>query len=206
MKLLLENWRAFINEDEGSTSPLDLELSPDQKILTLKEPWSGFPPGLNSRKAQKTDLKPEGVWYGCGDSWLKWMSREVPKWLDAVNYIYELELDQEFILTITNEEQFKRFEREYWGRAPWQGRGGWTDTGPPDGQFEMIEWDTLIGQYDGIEICPYLQQFRMSNSQWYYTWDVASGCIWDSESLIGEPKLLWQRDTEKEGEEDETPT
>ncbi len=103
MKLLLENWRQFLTEEENLSSPLDLELSPDQKILALKEPWNGFPPGLNNRKAQKTGLKPEGVWYGCGDSWLKWMSREVPKWLDAVNYIYELELDQEFILTITVE-------------------------------------------------------------------------------------------------------
>ncbi len=202
MRLILENWRKFINEEEGPSSPLDLKLSPDQKILALKEPWKGFPSGLNNRKAQKTDTKPEGVWYGCGDSWLKWMDREKPEWLDAVNYVYELELDQEFILTITNEQQFKRFEREYWGRAPWQGRGGWTETGPPDGQFEMIEWDTLIGQYDGIEICPYLKQFRMTNSRWYYTWDVASGCIWDSQSLIGEPKLLWQRATD-EGEEEE---
>ena len=151
---------------------------------------------------QKTGLKPKGVWYGCGDSWLKWMDREKPEWLDAVNYVYELELDQEFILTITNEQQFKRFESEYWGRAPWQGRGGWSETGPPDGQYEMIEWDTLVGQYDGIEICPYLQQFRMSNSMWYYTWDVASGCIWDSQVLIGEPKLLWQRDAGEDEEEE----
>jgi len=203
MKLLLENWRAFINEDEGSNSPLDLELGPERKILALKEPWKGFPTG---RIKQKTNTKPEGVWYGCGDSWLKWMAREKPEWLDAVNYVYELELDQEFIMTITNEKEFKKFEWEYWGKAPWQGRGGWNDTGPTDGQYEMIDWDVLTGQYDGIEICPYLQQFRMSNSMWYYTWDVASGCIWDSQSLIGEPKLLWQRDTEKEGEEDETPT
>ena len=66
----------------------------------------------------------------------------------------------------------------------------------------MSEWDTLIGQYDGIEICPYLQQFRMSNSMWYYTWDVASGCIWDPQVLIGEPKLLWQRDAGEEEEEE----
>ena len=198
MKLLLENWRQFINEEESPSSPLDLKLSPDQKILALREPWSGFPEGLK----QKNDVKPQGVWYGCGDSWLKWMSREMPQWLDAVNYVYELELDQEFILTITNEEQFKKFEWEYWGRAPWQERGGWNDTGPPDGNFEMIEWDTLVGQYDGIEICPYLKQFRMSKSFWYYTWDVASGCIWDSQVRIGEPKLLWQRDAEENEEEE----
>jgi len=207
MKLLLENWRKFLTEEESAPFFLDLKLNPDQKILALREPWDGFPKGLNNKKKQETGLKPKGVWYGCGDSWLKWMSKWKPEWLDAVNYIYELELAQEFILTITNEEQFKRFEREYWGRAPWQGRGGWTETGPPDGQYERIEWDVLVGQYDGIEICPYLKEFRNSTSRWYYTWDVASGCIWDSNALDDEPKLLWQRGKSGEEEgEDETST
>ncbi len=92
----------------------------------------------------------------------------------------------------------QNFEYEFWAMAPYQERS--VHGGPIDGIYQIIDWPLLAGiDWDGIEICPYLQEFRRSNSGWYYGWDVASGCIWDSEALVGEPKLLWQRDTEKEG-------
>jgi len=203
MKLLLENWRVFLKEEESASSPLDLEVGPNQRILALSEPWKGFPSGIK----QETGYKPEGVWYGCGDVWLKWMAQEMPEWLGRVNYVYELKIDYEFVLTITNAKEFKDFEWEYWGSPPWKKRVGWSDSGPPDGQYEAIDWDLLTRQDDGIEICPYLNEFRMSTSNWYYPWDVASGCLWNSEALVSEPKLLWQRHPDADGEgENETPT
>jgi len=200
MKLLLENWRKFINEAEKGPSPLDLEILPEQKILALKEPWNGFPSNIEQERGQK----PNGVWYGCGDSWLKWIAREMPRWLTRVNYVYEIEVDHEFMYIIKDAERFKDFEGEFWARAPWQEKA--PHTGPVDGYYEMIDWPIMatVG-YDGIEICPYLSEFRMSTSKWYYPWDVASGCIWDSEALVGEPRLLWQRSPDEEGGEDETP-
>tara|TARA_R110002110_G_scaffold88172_2_gene229619 strand:- start:1005 stop:1622 length:618 start_codon:yes stop_codon:yes gene_type:complete len=205
MKLLLENWKKFIKEEKSASSPFNLEIAPDQRILALSEPWKGFPSDIK----QKNGDKPDGVWYGCGDSWLKWMKSEMPEWLDRVNYVYELEIDYAFVLTITNAKEFKDFEWEYWTKAPWRsGRGGWNESGPPDGQYEMIDWDLVDNADDGIEICPYLNEFRMSTSKWYSLWDVASGCLWNPEALLSEPKLLWQRSPseEKEEEEDETPT
>jgi len=101
MKLLLENWREYINEDEGASSPLDLKIGPNQRILALSEPWKGFPSDIQ----QKKGFKPDGVWYGCGDEWLKWMSHEMPDWLDRVNYVYELEIYDAFMKVITNAEQ-----------------------------------------------------------------------------------------------------
>ena len=205
MKLLLENWREYIKEGAGDSSPLDLKVGPNQRILALSEPWKGFPSDIKQEKDGAH--KPNGVWYGCGDSWLKWISMNMTSRLDKVNYVYELELDQEFVLTITNAKEFKTFEWEYWGAAPWQKRGGWSDSGPPDGQYERIDFNLLAGQYDGIEICPYLPEFRMSTSNWYYSWDVASGCLWNSEALVSEPKLLWQRHPDEEAEaQNETPT
>ena len=201
MKLLLENWRGYIKEGSEGSSPLDLEIKPEQKILALSEPWKGFPSGIKQEKG----FKPDGVWYGCGDEWLKWMAHHHPDWLDRVNCVYELEIYDAFMKVITNAEQFKSFENEFWAMAPYQERSA--HGGPIDGIYQMIDWSLLAGiDWDGIEICPYLWEFRMSTSRWYYGWDVASGCIWDSEALVGEPKLLWQRDTEKEGEENETPT
>jgi len=185
MKLLLENWREYIKEGSEGSSPLDLEIKPEQKILALSEPWKGFPSGIKQEKG----AKPNGVWYGCGDSWLKWMSQEMPKWLDQVNYVYELEINDEFMKVITNAEQFENFEREFWARAPYQEK--------TSRRIDWIDWPLLADiDWDGIEICPYLWEFRLSNSGWYYPWDVASGCIWNSEALVGDPKLLWQRNPE----------
>ena len=201
MKLLIENWKKYLKEEESASSPLDLKIGPNQRILVLAEPWKGFPSDIQ----QKKGFKPDGVWYGCGDAWLKWLALEMPEWFGRVNYVYELEIYDAFMKVITNAEQFKSFEQEFWARAPHQERA--EHAGPIDGIYHMIDWPLLAGiDWDGIEICPYLQEFRISNSGWYYPWDVASGCIWDSEALVGEPKLLWQRDTEKEGESDETPT
>jgi hypothetical protein len=199
MKLLLENWREYLKEGSEGSSPLDLEIKPEQKILALSEPWKGFPSDIQQEKG----FKPNGVWYGCGDSWLKWMSHEMPEWLDQVNYVYELEINDEFMKVITNAEQFKSFEHEFWARAPYQKKT--EHGGPHGGIYQMINWPLLADiDWDGIEICPYLWEFRLSNSEgWYYPWDVASGCIWDSEALVGEPKLLWQREAHEFGEEEE---
>jgi hypothetical protein len=34
--------------------------------------------------------------------------------------------------------------------------------------------------WDGLEIAPYLHRMRLSSFSWYYTWDCASGCIWNA--------------------------
>lgn len=43
-----------------------------------------------------------------------------------------------------------------------------------------IDWPAVASFYDGIIIAPYQWPKRLDNSCfWYYTWDCASGCIWD---------------------------
>ena len=45
-----------------------------------------------------------------------------------------------------------------------------------------IDWELIQKEgYGGIEICPYNWGWRSQN--WYYGWDVASGCVWDSSSI-----------------------
>ena len=47
-----------------------------------------------------------------------------------------------------------------------------------------INWPKVAQDYAGIEICPYRSDKRMS-SDWYYGWDVASGCVWSSKGFAG---------------------
>ncbi len=48
----------------------------------------------------------------------------------------------------------------------------------------VIDWFAVSKDYDGIEICPYQWNQRM-NLDWYYSWDVGSGCIWGSSAFKG---------------------
>lgn len=41
-----------------------------------------------------------------------------------------------------------------------------------------LEWDRVAEEYQGILIAPY-QWSRRLELMWYYSWDCASGCIWD---------------------------
>jgi len=112
-------------------------------------------------------VKPQGLWYGCGDAWVEWVRSESPEWLEASNYLYEVKTDGK-VLKISNDEEFEELEAEFGLQSPF-GR--------------LIDWELIQREgYGGIEICPYNMQRRMS-SDWYYGWDVASGCIWDSSSI-----------------------
>ena len=55
-----------------------------------------------------------------------------------------------------------------------------------------INWKKVQNDgFNGIEICPYLFDKRM-DAQWYYGWDVASGCIWNK-SGIADVSLIAQK-------------
>lgn len=47
--------------------------------------------------------------------------------------------------------------------------------------FWPIDWNTVIGKYDGIIIAPYIWERRIMS--WYYGWDCASGCIWNLDAI-----------------------
>ena len=45
-----------------------------------------------------------------------------------------------------------------------------------------IAWEKVAAKYDGLIITPYIWQRRMELN-WYYTWDCASGCIWNVRAI-----------------------
>jgi hypothetical protein len=55
------------------------------------------------------------------------------------------------------------------------------DSGRYSFQDVAIHWDEVAKEYAGIIIAPYCWELRMDErTNWYYGWDCASGCIWDS--------------------------
>jgi hypothetical protein len=50
--------------------------------------------------------------------------------------------------------------------------------------YNHIDWPAVAREYQGILITPYQWERRLSDhSRWYYSWDCASGCIWDAEAV-----------------------
>lgn len=46
-----------------------------------------------------------------------------------------------------------------------------------------IDWKRVAKKYHGIIITPYIWSQRLSNNNWYYAWDCASGCIWNKRAI-----------------------
>ena len=175
-KLASENEPSSTEEIIRSIFAISKALSPNQKIIISHKPIEGF---VGKKIPQTTGPKPHGLWYSCGNDWIDWNISEGYLPLDnhdffGGKFIYEIELDMNEIRQIKSKGELERFSAH---RGAEQ-RGG--RRGPQN--YSSIYWDLVAQDYSGIEICPYISECRYS-VPWYYAWDVASGCIWDSNAF-----------------------
>jgi len=138
-------------------------------------------PGSRAGKAPKTSgfsqrigFKPEGLWYECQDAsaidWKEFCETGLTGGASRYDSSYDVVLNDYEILFITDKNDFKKFEKMY---------------GIPNPDFPediRIDWPKVTSHYDGIEICPYRKDMRMK-ADWYYGWDVASGCVWNTSGI-----------------------
>jgi len=114
-----------------------------------------------SVKDQNINFKPCGLWYSVGTSWLDWCEVEN---FGFGSHLYEVSMDRSGMLIIDTDEKFVAFNDEY----------------KVGGKYCQVDWLRVSESYTGIEISPYNWDRRSRwDSYWYYSWDVASGCIWD---------------------------
>lgn len=139
-----------------------------KRVFYSPKPFEGFRNVGQDRKP--TWKKPRGLWYSCGNSWKDFASNEMRGGMGKYSHMYEIEINPSKMLIIKDSKSFLAFEREFAISDPM----GFDD--------DKIDWYRVAQKYDGIEICPYLGQFRMDHF-WYYSWDVASGCIWGSGAI-----------------------
>ncbi len=118
---------------------------------------------------QSQDYKPQGLWYGIDDAWLKWCESEMPQWIRPYNYA--LEIDYSKMLILATEAELLDFTDRY------KCKGGF-------GSFaqQLIDWSLVAHKYSGIEIPTYFWDCRFT-LMWYYGWDCASGCIWKADAI-----------------------
>ena len=141
------------------------------------------------------DIKPRGFWVSDEDEgaggWKSWCEAESFR-LHALRYEHEITLaDKANILYLHTPADLHAFTEEYKVTPP----------GIIEYDSNMfINWHRVAHKYQGIIITPYIWSERLGKLTWYYPWDCASGCIWDSRAiksvkLVREHKTLEIKDS-----------
>lgn len=104
--------------------------------------------------------KPEGIWYGFGDSWIKDVILDVPEWL--ATYAYVIEVDESKLKNIS------KFGMDIFMQ----------DFGDED-YHQKYKWDKMSKMYMGAETKDKVVVDRL-----LHTWATISGCIWNPKCII----------------------
>lgn len=129
--------------------------------------------------------KPRGLWVSVEgeNDWKQWCESEqfsLDRFAHATQIILAPTAN---ILRLTTPQELRDFSREH-GFNPY-----------PDLPIHLrcmhgIQWWSIAAKHQGIIIAPYLYQCRLDDDVfWYYSWDCASGCIWDA-TAVAELKVL----------------
>lgn len=133
---------------------------------------------LRDVDAQESGRKPKGFWIsveGGDDGWKSWCEAEGFA-LDKFEVSYEIKLvEMPNIKIISNALDLDCFHEKY--KEPIS----------PEAVYvrDHINWNRVADEYKGIIIAPYIWERRLEGdaSSWYYGWDCASGCIWDTSAI-----------------------
>ena len=158
------------------------DVGPHQQTCGLfedEEPELGYDSGGRL-------FKPRGLWFspvGAENSWEDWCRGEDFN-IEGLAHRHVLDLDETNLKMITSVAELDHFSIEY-------GRDAWGPDNDKSFVYWMINWRRLQREgYKGIVISPYQWSRRLDMgrghgcvSDWYYPWDCASGCVWDSSAI-----------------------
>lgn len=136
---------------------------------------------LKERVDGRRYFKPVGLWISDEDakmSWSEWCKSEGFRDIDK-QYAYEIKLKSEAnILYLETALDIYDFTLKYaYKDSKINNLGGRS-------YVHEIDWPRVEKEYQGIIITPYQWECRMPpQTMWYYSWDCASGCIWDVEAI-----------------------
>jgi len=132
---------------------------------------------IQTEKSPQINPKPKGLWYSLGNEWANLLKFDPLNWAKTYNNVFLLEIDLKKILKIDSYEMLIVFDRNH-----------------SDGNM-YVDWGKLQKMgYSGVEIIPYQGEARY-NIPWYYGWDIASGCIWDTSCIKKSTKVYPKKPT-----------
>lgn len=164
-------------------------------------------------------FKPRGLWYSPNKTWINWAKENLDRTYNKSNaYYYALSFkyttfdiaNPNRVLQIHNDDIFDKFTFEY---------GKMVDFN--SGYMLLIDWYAVAMDFGGVEIIPLLEDrynklgninknrdldtvtkyklhgFDMDNIRisYYDTWDIASGCVWNSRAIKKWKQILKKKKT-----------
>lgn len=116
------------------------------------------------------DHKPDGLWFAVDDDWQRWCETDWPdRWHNADRHV-ELDINLDRVLVLDTVDKVIDFHLHYFAGY---------------GDRYRLPWADVTADYAGIIIAPYQWSLRLDHEvDWYYTWDCASGCIWDLSAIV----------------------
>jgi len=177
MKILLENFRQYLDADEDALAGLSFK----EMSQTLGSSMGGAKLTLTDSLLQDrtyeqgSTMKPNGIWYAKGNSWMEFVRTEMPDMTKNAKYVYAIGFDKSKVLRITSGKQAERvtytFKDYELSRKA---------------NVNIVDWDriTKIGKA-GVEFMPYERRYFSADytTAWYLGIDIPSGCIWDTSIL-----------------------
>tara|TARA_Y100000592_G_scaffold100737_1_gene182391 strand:+ start:2921 stop:4645 length:1725 start_codon:yes stop_codon:yes gene_type:complete len=162
-----------------------------------------------------TGSKPFGLWYGLGTQWIDWVCENMG--CDGYKYFYEVKIVGNVLKLDTKQDHidfwekykqdtFKQKDSNYWQRD----KEGLSHSWKFYNYLPYINWAKVQEDYDGIEVMGGKyhnaalydsvdserqrdKDFPKGSIKWAYSWDVDSGCIWNTDAIeIGQ--LLFSED------------
>ena len=125
--------------------------------------------------------KPNGLWVSAAgeDDWPAWC-RDNEFGIDRLSYSSRIVLAPSAnVLTITTPSELDAFTEAYAVQTDWE-RQRWPRGS--DAREWPIDWRVVAKECDGIIVAPY-QWSRRMDTNWYYGWDCASGCLWNLDAV-----------------------
>src|ERR1017187_6794495 len=142
--------------------------------------YSAKPFTLDNERIYTQDVsnfKPRGLWLSAEEGtrddlgWKQWCEGEEYN-VEGLAHRTKISLRSAEILIIDDADALDAFTSAY------------RLTGSPRDTLRAIDWSRVVARYDGILIAPYIWERRMTpHTFWYYCWDCASACIWNSRVL-----------------------
>lgn len=136
--------------------------------------WEPISDIRSTEQMREPASKPRGLWVSVeGDrDWREWCEAE--QFCNvSEQHCYEVKLRPDSnVLRLKDHFDMIRFTDGFGDSAGlFVGRWG-------------IHWNLVAEKYAGIIIAPYQWSLRLSpHADWYYTWDCASGCIWNAGAI-----------------------
>jgi hypothetical protein len=165
--------------------------------------WASNPVRLRKMNyPQSGHPKPNGLWFDADEDWKQWCETEQFR-LEDLRYRHTVTVrDTSRILFLKSTEEIDAFTKKYGHNMscnvqPLQNTEELNSFTHDYGQnfFDDIRkafsnyilWEEVAGKYSGIIIYPYLQE-RSQTYLWYWGWNCAGGCIWDTTIIrLGKP-------------------